>query len=141
MSSPGIDLESIAVSPVDESEASMDEVRVHPSPAVRRFQSGMLLEYRYSIYNAHLDRKGHIPAFVAQVKVFRDGEVVASLDEPALDTRFIELDVRYLNAKGRLRLPEGLAPGQYVLQIVITDPQGREPAVSAFQSIDFEIVK
>lgn len=141
LSSPGIDLESIAVSPVVESEASMDEVRVHPSPAVRRFQSGMLLEYRYSIYNARLDRKGHIPAFVAQVKVFRDGEVVASLDEPALDTRFIELDVRHLNAKGRLRLPEGLAPGQYVLQIVITDPQGREPAVSAFQSIDFEIVK
>jgi VWFA-related protein len=141
LSSPGIDLESIAVSPVVENEASIDEVRVHPSPAVRRFQSGMLLEYRYSIYNARLDRKGQIPAFVAQVKVFRDGELVTTLDQPALDTRFIALDVRYLNAKGRLRLPGDFAPGQYVLQIVITDPQGREPAASAFQSVDFEIVK
>ena len=45
------------------------------------------------------------------------------------------------SAQGELLLKRDLEPGQYVLQIVITNDLPRGTDVTASQTIDFEIVK
>jgi hypothetical protein len=51
------------------------------------------------------------------------------------------LDPKRLSAKGALRLGDDLAPGQYVLQIIVTDPHPKARGATASQWIDFELVK
>ena len=53
----------------------------------------------------------------------------------------LRLDPKRLSAQGELLLKRDLEPGQYVLQIVITNDLPRGKDVTASQTIDFEIVK
>jgi VWFA-related protein len=112
-----------------------------PTPAVRRFKPGMLLDYRYVIYNALPGPKNSLPELTAQVRLFRGGELVTSSDQPARDTSRLQFDPKRLSAKGSLRLGDDLMPGNYVLQILVTDPRAKGQASTASQWIDFEIVK
>lgn len=113
---------------------------VQPTPAVRRFEAGSVLDYRYLIYNAKVDRD-KLPDLQAEVRLIRDGEVIASQNEPPLELGSLQIDTMRLIAGGSIRLPEGLARGQYLLQILITDPRSRDEYKVAAQTIDFEIVK
>lgn len=115
--------------------------QAQPTPAVRRFKSGMLLDYRYVVYNASSGAKNTLPDLQAQVRLFHDGELVTSQDEPPADTGRLQMDPKRLSAKGSLRLNGELIPGQYVLQIVVTDRRAKEKYATASQWIDFEIVK
>jgi len=121
--------------------AANDEERVQPTVAVRRFQRRMLLEYRYFIYNARPSNKQVLPDLVAQVRLFRDGQLLTSHEEPAIDLDKLQLDPKRLSGRGALRLGDELVPGQYVLQIVITDPHVKARSATASQWIDFEVVK
>lgn len=115
--------------------------QAQPTPAVRRFKPGMLVDYRYVIYNALPVSKNSLPELTAQVRLFRDGELVTSSDEPAIDTSRLQFDLKRLSAKGSLRLGFDLIPGNYVLQILVTNPRAKGQASTASQWIDFEIVK
>ncbi len=112
-----------------------------PTPAVRRFKPGMLLDYRYVIYNALPGPKNSLPELTAQVRLFRGGELVTSSDQPASDTSRLQFDLKRLSAKGSLRLGDDLIPGNYVLQILVTGPRAKGLASTASQWIDFEVVK
>lgn len=112
-----------------------------PTPAVRRFKAGTLMDYGYVIYNALPGPGNALPDLRAEIRLFHEGELVASQDEQAIDTGRLELDLKRLSAKGRLRLSDQLIPGQYVLQIVVRDPQAKEKNAIATQWIDFEVVK
>ena len=141
LSSAVLDLAALSRSSSIYNAPSDNGELVHPTPAVRRFASGMLLDYRYVIYNARPPRQAGLPELIAQVRVFRDGQLVSSHEEPAIDTRYLQVDAKRLSAKGRFRLGGELVPGQYVLQIVVADPQAKAQSVPASQWIDFEIVK
>ena len=122
--------------------APADDVdQVQPTVAVRRFQRRMLLEYRYLIYNARPGAKGNLPELISQVRLFRDGQLLTSYAEPAIDSSRLQLDPKRLSAKGALRLRDEFIPGQYVLQIAVTDPHPKARSATASQWIDFEIVK
>jgi len=101
----------------------------------------MLLDYRYVVYNASSGAKNTLPDLQAQVRLFHDGELVTSQEEPPADTGRLQIDPKRLSAKGSLRLNGELIPGQYVLQIVVTDRRAKEKYATASQWIDFEIVK
>jgi VWFA-related protein len=106
-------------------------------PAVRRLRQGMTLEYSYNIYNAR--REGSLPKVQTQMRLLREGQPVFTGRLLALDAS-THKDLRRLSAVGRLRLGPELVPGNYVLQITVTDllaPTERQVAV---QWIDFEIV-
>jgi VWFA-related protein len=112
-----------------------------PTPAVRRFKAGTLMDYGYVVYNALPGPKSTLPDLRAEVRLFHEGELVTSQAEPAIDTGRLQLDLKRLSSKGRLRLSDQLIHGQYVLQIVVTDPRAKEKYATASQWIDFEIVK
>ncbi|HEY9285790.1 MAG TPA: hypothetical protein VIP46_20235, partial [Pyrinomonadaceae bacterium] len=114
------------------------------SPAVRRLRHGVFLDYGYVVYNARLERATGRPRLTAQVRLFRDGRLVFTGGVTPVDAAG-QADVRRLVAGGRLQVGAELAPGDYVLQVVVTDTlaggKGGDGKGVATQWVDFEIVK
>lgn len=124
----------------DES-AMVQALNVQSSVAVRRFRSGMFLDYGYAIYNARLDRTSRRPQLTTQVRLFRDGQEVFAGQSQPFDASG-QTDMERLTVGGRLRLGTELPPSEYVLQVVVTDALVRnERQRTATQWIDFEIVQ
>jgi VWFA-related protein len=109
-------------------------------PAVRRLSQGMLLDFGYVIYNAQLDRATNRPQLTTQARLFRDGQQVFAGKELPFNADK-QTDLKRLIASGRLQLGRNLPPGEYVLQVIVTDALAKEKYRTASQWIDFEIVK
>jgi hypothetical protein len=107
-------------------------------PAVRRLRKGALLEYRYNIYNARLDPGGK-PQLQTQMRMFRDGKPAFTGKLNPLDASK-QADLKRIGAIGRLRLGPELTPGQYTLQVTVTDALAAQGGQTASQWMDFEIV-
>jgi hypothetical protein len=136
-----LDLESLSAAGTVYNAAGDGANQVQPTIAVRRFQHRMLLEYRYLIYNARPAANDTLPELIAQMRLFRDGQLIMSQEDPAIDSSKLQLDPKRLSAKGALRLVDDLPLGQYVLQIIVTDPHPKARGATASQWIDFELVK
>ncbi len=105
--------------------------------AIRRFRPGSILGYSYKIYNAELDKGTRQPQLMVQVRLYKDGEVVTEGAPQALQLQ-AQTDVTRIADNGYLRLQQELMPGDYALQILISDPNTRE---TSSQWIDFELVR
>jgi VWFA-related protein len=110
------------------------------SVAVRQFQRGKLLQYGFVIYNAHLDKAKTRPQLQIQVRLFRDSQPVFTTQQQLVDATS-QTDLKRLITGGALRLGTDLNPGEYVLQVIVTDELADEKHRIAAQSIDFEIIK
>jgi hypothetical protein len=112
----------------------------HAGPATRRLRRGAELFYNFAVYNARSKGAGAQPQLSSQVRLFRDGRQLF-----AGKTMPIEIgeqrDMKRLLAGGRMKLGAGAVPGEYVLQIVVTDTSPGERPRVASQWIDFEIVE
>jgi VWFA-related protein len=109
------------------------------SPAVRRFRQGMEVSYYFNIYNARLDRATGRPRLQTQMRLFRDGrQVYAGPPVPFDPGR--QTDMKNLLSGTRLGLDAGFVPGEYLLQVVVTDLLAPGKQGSATQWADFEIV-
>jgi VWFA-related protein len=106
-------------------------------PAVRRFSAGTVIDYGFEVYNAKLDKATGRTRLQTQVRLFRDnrlvyaGKVIPIAGEAA--------DAKRVSAIGHLQLGSNLAPGEYILQVVVTDLLGKEKQQAAQQWMDFEI--
>ncbi|HKC64157.1 MAG TPA: hypothetical protein VKB86_10985, partial [Pyrinomonadaceae bacterium] len=110
------------------------------TPAVRKFHGGMLMQFNYVIYNAQLDKATKLPQLQTQIRLFKDGkEVFAGKAQPFNPAN--QLDLKRLSAGGVLQLGTDMTPGEYILQVVVTDPLAKDKYRVATQWIDFEIVK
>jgi len=109
------------------------------SAAVRQFQRGRIMQYGFVIYNARLD-KARRPQLHAQLRLFRDSKPVFTGDERPLDTNN-QPDLKRVGVMGALRLGTDLIPGEYVLQVMVTDQLADQKHRVSTQSIDFEIVR
>ncbi len=110
------------------------------SPAVRRFRSGLVMRYAYTIYNAQIDKATGQPAVQTQVRLFREGQEIFTGKTLPLDAAS-QTDPKRLQTGGAIQLGTSLPPGEYVLQVIVTDPRAKEKYRTATQWIDFEIVK
>ena len=110
------------------------------SPAVRRFRHGLLMEYGFLIYNARLDKASGKPQLVTHMRLFRDGKQVFSGGERPFDPKS-QPDLTRLLVSGGLELGTDLTPGEYVLQVIVTDLLADKKYRTATQWMDFEIVK
>lgn len=108
-------------------------------PAVRQFHQGDKLIFAYSIYNAALSEATHLPQLSAQARIFRDGKLLFT--GPASGIDGAQSDLKRVPSVGRLQLGPEFEPGQYVLQVVVTDQLTKEKQQVTAQWIDFEIVK
>jgi len=108
--------------------------------AVRHFKSGMLMRYGFVIYNAQLEKATRQPHLTIQIRLFRSGQPVFNgrvqpflLNNPP--------DLGRLSADGAITLGADLFPGEYVLQVIVSDLLADEKHRTATQWMDFEIVK
>ena len=109
------------------------------SPAVRRFRRGTRMDFGYVIYNARTDKSTGRPRLMTQVRLFRDGKQVFASDAEPFDPG-TQIDLKRLTATGRLRLGGDLTPGEYLLQVIVTDALAPEREGTVTQWTDFEIV-
>jgi hypothetical protein len=107
--------------------------------AVRRFERSQVMEYAFAIYNAQLDAAGK-PNVQTQVRLFRNGQQIFSGEVKPVDAAN-QPDLKRLASGGAMQLGAEMEPGEYVLQIIVTDSLAKEKYRFASQWIDFEIVK
>jgi hypothetical protein len=99
----------------------------------------MFLDYGLVVYNARADRATGRPRLTTQVVLFRGGRQVYAGTPTPLDTAG-QQDLRRVVAGGRLELGAGIEPGDYALQVVVTDA-AREKPFTVSQWVDFEVVR
>jgi len=124
--------------------AAADEAAVEgetlAGPAVRRFRQNTNLSLGYVIYNARLDKATARPQLIMLMRVYRDGQLVLSNEQP-VNVQPSGTDLKRIPILSRIKPGAPLAPGEYVLQIVITDALRDDKHRFATQWIDFEVVR
>ena len=122
------------------SEEVLGDADPQAGPAVRKFRRGMLMNYGYAIYNARLDRATARPQLQTQIRMFRDGKQVFAGRVQAFDASG-QTDLKRIAAGGALQLGKEMQPGDYVLQVVVTDLLAKDNHRTTTQWIDFEILR
>ena len=108
-------------------------------PAVRRFRQHGGLALGYAIYNARLDKANGRPQLTSQTRIYRDGQLVFGGKEQPLDVQMPYSDLKRIGVLAQLKLGAQLTPGEYVLQIIVTDALRNDKHRVATQWIDFEV--
>ncbi|HEV7890557.1 MAG TPA: VWA domain-containing protein [Pyrinomonadaceae bacterium] len=123
------------------SMSSSEEGRAaETGPAVRRFRRGALLDYGFYVYGARLGPSTQRPSLTTELRLFRDGRPVFTGKPLPFDAAG-QTDLQRLVAGGSFRLGTDLAPGDYVLQVVVTDLLAEAQRRTSTSWIDFEIVE
>jgi VWFA-related protein len=107
------------------------------SAAVRQFRKGDQIMYGYEILNAELDGS-HQTQLESQTRIFRDGQQVYEGKPNPLPMNG-QPDPKRMVAGGTMKLGSGMAPGDYVLQVTVTDKLARDKYRTATQWMDFEV--
>jgi VWFA-related protein len=110
------------------------------NPATRRFRTGMMLDYGLIVYNARPERATGRTQLTIQARLYRDGREVFAGQAQPLDPG-TQTTLERIETAGRLQLGSELPPGEYALQIVVTDALAGKQHRTAAQWIDFELVK
>jgi len=98
------------------------------------------MAFVYLIYNARVDKTTNKPELYSQVRIFKDGQPFFTGNLNPVPTSN-ENDPKHIASGTRIQLPNGMAPGDYVLQIVATDKLAGEKNRTATTWIDFEVVR
>ncbi len=108
-------------------------------PALRRYHPGQAILYGYAVINPKL--KGAEKEFKAssQVRIFRNGKLLYT-GEPTNSLAKSEADPTRLVGGGVLRLGPRMSPGEYLLQVVVTDELAVKKKSQAGQWVDFEVL-
>ena len=110
------------------------------SPAIRRFAPAEDLWFGYMIYNAKAEKTSVPSSLTAQARLFHDGKLVYSGIPKQIETNG-QADLKRISSGGGIKLGPALEPGEYLLQIVVTEMLAKDKSRIATQWIDFDIVK
>src|SRR5580698_658830 len=75
-----------------------------------------------------------------QTRLFRDGKLVYE-GKPMVPSLTGEAASGRLLAGGHMTLAEGMSPGDYLLQVTVTDKLAKQKYQSASQAVDFEVAR
>jgi VWFA-related protein len=113
--------------------------QVGSSPAVRRFARGDTFEYSYLVYGVR-ESANKSPDLTSQLRLFRGSEEVFTGGVLPVTTAK-EIGGDGLIVGGTFRLGSALPPGEYFLQVIVTNKLASPEMQLSSQWIDFEIVK
>jgi hypothetical protein len=106
------------------------------NPSMRTFKPGDSMAYVYQILNAETDSTKHAN-LEWHTRLYHDGQQVYE-GKPAPLQTISQQDAKHLLGAGAMKLGTKLTPGDYVLQVIVTD-KSNEKQRTATQSMDFEI--
>lgn len=104
------------------------------TPAVRIFKAGSTISYAYEILNVRTEGNDRSQP-ESQIRLFRDGQHVYSTPQSPLDA---QPNAKRLAVGGRLELVK-IPPGNYVMQIVVSDTKRKDKNGTMAQAMDFQI--
>jgi hypothetical protein len=104
--------------------------------ALRRFRPGQALSYGYAVYNAKLDKATGLPRLDSQMRLFRDGEPLTVGEKRPIEAAAGSIVVA---SGGGFVLGPEMPPGDYVLQVIVTDALAGKKTAVVTQAVDFEV--
>ncbi|HXQ70644.1 MAG TPA: VWA domain-containing protein [Pyrinomonadaceae bacterium] len=110
------------------------------NPPARGFPANSDLQFAFVIYNAAIEPATRLPNLTIQTRLFRDGKSIGPMAETPIDVKS-QPDLSRLFINGAVRLSSNLDPGDYYLQVVITDKAASNKKPPITQWVDFEVVK
>ena len=122
----------------DAAVTDSNEAQLMSKPGLRRFNRNSNLSFTYMLYNA-ADERGAMRNLVMQTRIFRDDKVIYSGPEVPIKASN-PADLTRISASGAIRLAPELEPGNYYLQLVITEVGVKKP-VPIVEWVDFQIEK
>lgn len=120
-------------------DAKILELKMQRDAAIRRFRTGEIIRFGFSIYNAKIDKSAGNPSLTMQYKIFSNGKEIFAGPEKPLDTGRLQ-SYQVIDAVGGFSLGSNLPPGDYVVQVIIKDLLAPQKRQTATQWTDFEIV-
>jgi hypothetical protein len=106
--------------------------------SLRQFKRGTVLNYGLSVFNAKADPSGR-SGVTSQIRLFRDGkQIFEGKVQPVPPSK---PDSGAVDIVSSLVLGTEMTPGDYVLQITVTDTLAKEKYRSTSQFVQFEIVE
>lgn len=106
--------------------------------SLRRFKRGSVLRFGTELYNAKLPSLSQAKIYM-QARVFHDRELVFENKEQPINLEGQNSsEPVYTDA---VQLGENLLPGDYVLQIVVTDGLAKDKKRIATQYVQFEVIE
>ncbi|MBP7476569.1 MAG: VWA domain-containing protein [Pyrinomonadaceae bacterium] len=107
--------------------------------ALRRVKQNSVLRYGFEIYNAVLDTSKR-PQLTMRVRVFRDGKLVldGTPNPVSIDG---QTDLQRIRSSRAIAIGAQMEAGDYILQVIITDPLAKKNQQVATQFVQFEIVQ
>jgi VWFA-related protein len=133
---PDVKSGRLALSGIVVSEDPPDPNSPEGTPAVRIFKSGGAFTYAYEILNARNGGQEH-PPLDWQMQLYRESELVYQSDATRLNTDS-DKDAKRLAVGGKMQLTK-IPPGEYVLQVTLSDGRRKDKNRLAAQTIDFEV--
>ena len=107
--------------------------------ALRQFKGGTVLSYGAYIFNAKF-AAAQKPDLSVQTRIFRDGKIYfEGKTNPVVINQ--QTDFERVPATASLALGKQMPPGEYVLQIVVTDNQTKSKSKTATQFVAFEVLE
>ncbi|MFM9904830.1 MAG: VWA domain-containing protein [Pyrinomonadaceae bacterium] len=107
--------------------------------ALRRAKKGSVMRYGYEIYNAKLSPE-KAPSLQTKIRVFRDGKLILDGAQKPIELMG-QSDLAHLRAAGALAIGAKMAPGDYILQIIVIDTLAKTKQQIATQFVQFEVVE
>ena len=107
---------------------------------MRLFKTDQALVYAFNIYNARIEKNTGKPQLKTQLRIYRDGQLIFVGDEEAFSP-FDQSDPKRLLGAGIVQMGSRMVPGEYVIQVVVTDLLGKQKQNITSQWIDFDIVE
>jgi hypothetical protein len=108
------------------------------SIALRIFHPGDTLTYGCQILNPTLDADLKRPKAVAQIRLYRDGKEFFVAKPAPLEAGS---DVQRLSAAGEIKIGPDMPPGEYMLEIAVTDLLAGKNPNPITQLVDFRVTQ
>ncbi|HQZ95326.1 MAG TPA: VWA domain-containing protein [Pyrinomonadaceae bacterium] len=106
--------------------------------ALRRVKIGSVMRFGFEVYNAKLDQAKQ-PRLTTRIRVFSDGKLV--LDGKTTPIELLgQTDLQHLRATRAISLGSKMIPGDYILQVIVTDESDPKKPKTSTQALQFEIV-
>jgi VWFA-related protein len=126
--------------PSPEGAPAADQPPPQPDPkanaVLRTFRPGDAMEYAYQVIDVR-DDPGKARSFEVRTRLFLDGKQIHESQPMPLET-IRQSDPKRLLGGGGLHLGAGMQPGDYVLQVIVTESTDGKQYTAA-QAMDFEI--
>lgn len=124
---------------IQNSDKSIETEKAKSNTAFRRYKSGSVLGFKYTIFNARMDKQSKKPNLQAQIRLFREGKVFFEGTVKPVEIAGIK-DYARINVNNAISLGKEMPPGEYLLQIEVNDTTFNSEKALASQTIDFEVV-